>query len=331
MMYNKNSLDKQNIGAFCIFNTANTVIKYCGQSALHDRTHVLTVCLSNGRYHGGHFVMVGDIKSIKDKNTKICVVCGTSYSATRSDQIYCSGRCASKAWREANYNYTYLRCKYCGKKFKRLHSSQKYCSAECRYRARLRRRYPEDGPGKGWSAGMTLVEHEPNVVCDMCGEAFFKRPCYLARGHENNFCSNECRTKYIGVNVSSYPNSSKRSNIGTREDLGLFVRSSWEANYARYLNWLIEQGEIEKWEYEVDTFEFEPIKRGTRFYTPDFKIFNNDGSVEYHEVKGYMDSKSKTKLKRMAKYYPDIEIVLIDKDVYYSIASQCKNLIENWE
>ena len=119
---------------------------------------------------------------------------------------------------------------------------------------------------------------------------------------------------------------------GKRDDLGgLYVRSRWEANYARYLNWLIEQEEIQSWEYEPDTFEFEEIKRGVRFYTPDFKITNPDGSVEYHEIKGYMDDKSRVKLKRMGKYFPGIKIVVIDGDAYYSLAKDVQAFIPNWE
>ena len=37
----------------------------------------------------------------------------------------------------------------------------------------------------------------------------------------------------------------RKHHGGKREDLGgLYVRSAWEANYCRYLSWLIEQGEI---------------------------------------------------------------------------------------
>ena len=121
------------------------------------------------------------------------------------------------------------------------------------------------------------------------------------------------------------------SSGGIRSDLGIFVRSSWEANYARYLTFLVGLGEIQGWEYEPETFEFERIKRGTRYYTPDFKVTNLDGSVEYHEVKGWLDPKSNTKLKRMARYHPDITIILIDKEAYYAIRRECKNLVPNWE
>lgn len=119
---------------------------------------------------------------------------------------------------------------------------------------------------------------------------------------------------------------------GKREDLGgMYFRSAWEANYARWLNFLVAQGEISKWEYEAERFEFEGIKRGHRSFTPDFKVTNCDGAIEYHEVKGWMDPASKTKLKRMAKYHPKVTIILIEKDAYHAIAKECKNLIANWE
>ena len=123
-----------------------------------------------------------------------------------------------------------------------------------------------------------------------------------------------------------------RGRMGKREDLGgLFVRSSWEANYCRYLNFLIEHGEIASWEYEPDTFWFHAIKRGTRSYTPDFKVFEHDGSFEYHEVKGWMDQKSKTRLKRMKKYYPEVPLLLIDAPVYRAIQRDVSAFIEHWE
>jgi hypothetical protein len=123
-----------------------------------------------------------------------------------------------------------------------------------------------------------------------------------------------------------------RGSMGKREDLGgLYVRSSWEANYARYLNWLVIQGSIKSWQYEPDEFIFEEIKRGCRSYLPDFKIFNLDGTIEYHEVKGWMDQKSATKLKRMAKYYPDIKIIVIDSDAYKILRRDIKIFIPNWE
>lgn len=123
----------------------------------------------------------------------------------------------------------------------------------------------------------------------------------------------------------------KGTKSGKREDIGIYVRSSWEANYARYLNWLLKNKQIIGWEYEKETFEFVGIKRGTRFYTPDFKVQVSDGVFEYHEVKGWMHPKGKTALSRMKKYHPNINIVLIQKAEYQAIARSVKGMIPSWE
>lgn len=109
-----------------------------------------------------------------------------------------------------------------------------------------------------------------------------------------------------------------------------YFRSRWEANYARYLQWKKENKEIKEWQYEVDTFWFENIKRGVRSYKPDFKVFPLDGEPYYDEVKGWMDARSKTTLSRMKKYYPDIKVNIIDK----KIMNNLKNygyIIKGWE
>ena len=119
------------------------------------------------------------------------------------------------------------------------------------------------------------------------------------------------------------------SKKGKRDDLGIYVRSTWEANYARYLNWLVKLKEILSWKYENKTFEF-PVKKGTRFYTPDFEVLTKNNQIEYHEVKGYMTQKGQTALNRMSKYYPQIKIIMVQKKEYEAIA-KIKNLIDGWE
>lgn len=131
--------------------------------------------------------------------------------------------------------------------------------------------------------------------------------------------------------MTSNPYTNVRS--GRRADLGdRFFRSAWEANFARYLNFLQENGDIHHWDYEPDTFWFEAIKRGTRSYMPDFKVWDSEESEPYYyEVKGWMDAKSKTKLKRMAKYYPEIKIILFGKKEYTSLRKTLAAVIPNWE
>jgi hypothetical protein len=133
--------------------------------------------------------------------------------------------------------------------------------------------------------------------------------------------------------VKAAPNSIySHAKRGYRDDLGkIFFRSRWEANYARYLNLLIAQGHILRWEFEVDTFWFEKIRRGVRSYTPDFKVYGVDGSVWYEEVKGWMDKKSATKLKRMKKYHPSVTVRVVDEKAYKEIAKKLSSVIPLWE
>lgn len=109
-----------------------------------------------------------------------------------------------------------------------------------------------------------------------------------------------------------------------------FFRSRWEANYARFLEWLRINGEIEKWEHEPEVFWFESIKRGTRSYLPDFRVTDQTG-VAYHEVKGWMDSRSRTQIKRMSIYHPSVRLVVVDAPIYRSIARRMASLLDGWE
>ncbi len=128
-----------------------------------------------------------------------------------------------------------------------------------------------------------------------------------------------------------------KSNAGRAIDLGnTFYRSKMERNVARFLKFLQKNGEIIEWIYEPKPkFDFiKNKKRGVTSYLPDFKITNKDWSVEYYEVKGYMDKKSQVKLNCMARYYPDVKITVIDSREYAQI-KKIKNLIKKkvgrWE
>lgn len=125
----------------------------------------------------------------------------------------------------------------------------------------------------------------------------------------------------------------RRSRAGKRSDLGDFhFRSSWEANYARYLNLLIKMKVVESWEFEPKTFWFLTIKRGVRSYKPDFLVkYKNESSPVYVEIKGWMDPKSKTKIRRFRKYYPEEKLEIVSKKEYTSLKSKWSTAIPNWE
>jgi hypothetical protein len=127
------------------------------------------------------------------------------------------------------------------------------------------------------------------------------------------------------------PKSPWKKGWRTIGGINKFYRSRWEANYARYLQWLKEQGQITDWAHEPTTFWFHEIKRGCRSYLPDFAVTELNGSVDYHEVKGWMDARSQTKIKRMAKYYPNIKLIVIRESDYNSISKKVGRMVPDWE
>jgi hypothetical protein len=149
--------------------------------------------------------------------------------------------------------------------------------------------------------------------------------------------ASDIATKMVKTRIERFGRITQNVERGTwkagwREiaDRRHYFRSRWEANYARYLQWLKERGDILEWEYEPETFWFEKIRRGVRSYLPDFRVHELNGSKPLHEVKGWMDARSKTTLKRMAKYHPQETIILIrEKD--YKALSRFSALIGGWE
>lgn len=81
-----------------------------------------------------------------------------------------------------------------------------------------------------------------------------------------------------------------------------------------HLDRLKRAGYIANWEHEPKTFWFEQIKRGVRSYKPDFLVTKIDGTTYWVEVKGFMDAKSKTKIKRFNKYYPLETLIVVEAD-----------------
>lgn len=256
------------------------------------------------------------------KNNLTCKLCGVGFyqkpTSIRNNKgkVYCTEDC-----RKSDIGLREVQCGYCKKPFqvfpariRKLTTLKIYCSKEC--------------------CGLDQKQ-KIQVSCVQCGSSFeLKRSHILHKKGAGSFCNMRCKAAYMSGSqlTTSGVNRNTTKRGGRRDDLGgQYFRSAWEANYARYLNWLIEQKQIVKWEFEPDTFEFKGIKRGTRFYTPDFKVFTGNDEYAYHEVKGWMDPASRTKLQRMAKYYPTEKVILIDRMPYMSIAKQMAGIIPNWE
>lgn len=139
------------------------------------------------------------------------------------------------------------------------------------------------------------------------------------------------RLENQGTLVKPRPNATWKAGWREIGETRKYYRSRWEANYARYLEWLRLRGEIRDWRHEPETFWFDGIKRGVRSYLPDFRVWNNDETTALHEVKGWMDTRSKTTLRRMAKYHPGETIIVIREKQYNEIARKIGPMIVGWE
>jgi len=177
---------------------------------------------------------------------------------------------------------------------------------------------------------MTNYQIDANTVCSLPTEF-------------NSLVSTTRLVPYLSFNVSSLTafnchfGSTKKLQrnfkAGMRQigSIEKFYRSSWEANYARYLEYLKINGHIKNWWHEPRTFWFEKIKRGTRSYLPDFQVFRLDDTHYWIEVKGYMDAKSKIKIKRFRKYYPEEELIIKDGSWFKENSRKISILCPGWE
>ena len=123
---------------------------------------------------------------------------------------------------------------------------------------------------------------------------------------------------------SSGDNTYSRCNGGYRDDIGVYVRSSWEANIIRLFNFLNIQ-----YMYEPMRFTF-PSDCAVISYLPDFYLPDYDLWVE---VKGWMDEKSAIRIDMFEEYYPEEfrNLAIITEKQYKVISREYKNVVPFWE
>ncbi len=116
----------------------------------------------------------------------------------------------------------------------------------------------------------------------------------------------------------------------------IYFRSKMEANWARYLEWRRQHGDISNWLYEPCRFWF-PFPSGNNFYLPDFLVICQVGNAPLSwwidEVKGHMDAASKTKLNRLKQFYPSVykRLRLVRWSNYRDVETKMGPIIDGWE
>ena len=183
----------------------------------------------------------------------------------------------------------------------------------------------------GHPRGALGLRHSAETLAIMSEKS---KACWAARSEEEREAHTAKMVATRIANGATPPQTARGTwKAGWREIGGKrnYYRSRWEANYARYLEWLKGLGEIKDWAHEPETFWFDAIRRGTRSYKPDFRVWEADGRSALHEVKGWMDQRSRTCLDRMARYHPSETIIVIDGRQYRAIRLKVMSLIPDWE
>jgi outer membrane lipoprotein-sorting protein len=95
------------------------------------------------------------------------------------------------------------------------------------------------------------------------------------------------------------------------EAYGYKFKSKQEYRWATYLSIICRTGNVE-WKYEPKTFEAKKMRwKKLRTYTPDFRVEDDSGSVEWHEVKTSLRQKDVTRFKWFRADYPEERIILV--------------------
>ncbi|MDD4972689.1 MAG: hypothetical protein PHT07_24935 [Paludibacter sp.] len=252
---------------------------------------------------------------------KNCKYCGNTFSITEYESKkrkgeYCSIACRNKSVKKGKghkWKNNLCTCLECEKLFKPRDEGAKFCSSACYHKNR--KKLNNIGPPK----------NRVNVICAFCGKEFETYPCWIRKGG-GKYCSRECSDKAKAITFSGENNplfgKVPHCKRGYRKDLNMFLRSKWEANYARLLNW----GRI-NWSYEPKAFVLEVDGKKTT-YTPDF--YNEDLGV-WIEVKGYMTEIAEKKIECFKTTYPNEKLILLREEYYKYMDKSYKHIIPNWE
>lgn len=223
-----------------------------------------------------------------------CTFCERDYTQPPSlakNSRYCSRSCQNRFFAKQNIKERVVRtCDTCQNNFEVIFGSKrKYCSLAC--------------------SNVGQRSERVSVPCETCGKNFEKYVTSVKR-----FCNRKCQ---YAAQSSGKIKMYSRGRSGVRSDLGVYFRSSLEADYARYCRHI----DLE-YQYEPKTFTISLSDSEQSSYTPDFF---HPSTQEFIELKaGRKDhafEKNLRALEALKKDGLNIRIVYM-KDFYDSLKTK---------
>ncbi|MCL5407358.1 MAG: DNA polymerase III subunit alpha [Patescibacteria group bacterium] len=178
--------------------------------------------------------------------------------------------------------------------------------------------------GKPWNYGLTI---ETNDILKKTGQKISRA---LAGRSLEDLWGKEKAEKFKkahsernkGSNNPMFGRTPPHRKGGFRSDLGHYVRSSWEADFARIL-----QFHRINYQYEPKTFHLIKNNGEVLNYTPDFYVPSEN---TFYEIKGWLHNLDAEKIKLFQEQYPQNNFVIISATKFAEFALKYKTLIK-WE
>ena len=215
-----------------------------------------------------------------------CLICENE--TKRSTTKYCSIECRGISHRGIRQGgpeiiYPPIECPGCMKNFKPHRGKQKYCSKTC-------------------AGNIVQKEHMSKLGKAKLGK--------LNSEESKKKQSESMKGKLVGKLNPMY---GKKAAHGkgywhiTWENKKVFLRSSWELGFAKYLDSKQIRYEVESKRFPI-TYEYEGLKKeGT--YCPDFYLPDKN---KYYEVKGWWRDDAKVKFEAFKSQYLNIQNTLVN-------------------
>jgi DNA polymerase III alpha subunit len=231
----------------------------------------------------------------------------------------------------------YKTCDQCGKKINGYVENKSLFCYSCsagyyknpsqpvsRYKITEKRKEFYENGGVTWNRGLTKATNQIlKATSEKISESLIGRTWEEMYG--------EARAQQLHVYKSEIMSGSKNPMFGVksphrkggyREDLGHYVRSNWEADFAR----ILKLHNISYF-YEPQTFALVRQNGDQLSYTPDFYI---PAQNTFYEIKGWMHDLDKEKMELFQEQYPEYVLRIISATKFAEFALKYKNLVA-WE
>jgi hypothetical protein len=186
-----------------------------------------------------------------------------------------------------------------------------------------RRRFFDHG-GTTWNRGLTTENSDVlRETGKKISKALWGRSREELLGKERAEALRKAYSlRFSGSGNPMFGRPSPHRKGGLREDLGHYVRSNWEADFARILNL-----HHIAYEYEPRTFTLVTRAGEILHYTPDFYVPSTN---TFYEIKGWLHDLDQQKMDLFQEQYPQYQFVLINKTRFAELAMHYHDLIA-WE